>query len=174
MTSASDRSEQPAALSASSLADQLIDRPLYWEDVQTGDRFSSGGRTVTEADVVNFAGLSGDFHALHMDETFAATTPVGRRIAHGMLVVSMSAGLVAKLPLMRALERTTLGLTEVSCRFVKPTLIGDTVTVDVEVIEKRESRKPDRGVLVMRRSIRNQHGVVVIEGNWVLVIRRRG
>jgi acyl dehydratase len=156
-----------------SLSERLVDQALCWDDVQVGDRCSSGGRTVTEADVVNFAGLSGDFHALHMDETFAAASPAGQRIAHGMLVVSMSAGLVAKLPLMRGIERTTLGLKELSCRFLRPTMIGDTVSVDLEVVEKRDGSKPDRGVLVMRRSIRNQRGEVLIEGDWVLVVRRR-
>jgi acyl dehydratase len=156
-----------------SLSDRMIDQVLYWDDVQVGDRCTSGGRTVTEADVVNFAGLSGDFHALHTDETFAAASPAGRRIAHGVLVVSMSAGLVAKLPLMRGLERTTLGLKELSCRFLRPTMIGDTVSVDLEVADKRDGSKPDRGVVVMRRSIRNQQGIVVIEGSWVLVVRRR-
>ncbi len=86
------------------------DAPLFLDDVYVGARNRSGGRTVTEADVVNFAGLSGDFHALHTDETFAAATAHKRRIAHGMLVVAMTAGLVARLPLMRGREMPQRGL----------------------------------------------------------------
>jgi acyl dehydratase len=149
------------------------DAPIWFEDVCAGDGFTTGARTVTEADVVNFAGLSGDFHALHMDETYAASTPLGRRIAHGLLIVSMTAGLVARLPLMRGLERTTLGLAGVDCRFVRPTFIGDTIRVHLEVVETKEGRKPDRGTVVLRRRVTNQKDEVVVEGLWTLSVRRR-
>ncbi|TFZ02818.1 acyl dehydratase [Ramlibacter henchirensis] len=155
------------------MTDALEDLPIHFEDLATGQSFTTGGRTVTEADVVNFAGLSGDFHSLHMDETFAAGTPHGRRIAHGMLIVSMTAGLVARLPLMRGLERTTIGLASVNCRFLRPTFIGDTIRVRVEVQEKQEGRKPDRGSVVLRRSVTNQNDEVVVEGLWTLAVRRR-
>jgi acyl dehydratase len=152
---------------------QLEDRALYFDDLAVGESFTTGGRTVTEADIVNFAGLSGDYHSLHMDAEYAATTPLGRRIAHGMLVVAMTSGLVAKLPLMRFLERTTIGLAGVSCRFLKPVFIGDTIRVDLQVAEKVPGKKPDRGTVVMRRSVRNQHGELVIEGDWKIVLRLR-
>lgn len=146
---------------------------LYFEDINAGDACTSGGRTVTEADVVNFAGVSGDFHVLHMDETYAANTAHGRRIAHGMLVVAMTAGLVVRLPLMRGIERSTLGLAGVNLRFLEPTFIGDTIHVELSVAEVRESRKPDRGVVVMRRSVLNQRNTPVVEGDWTLVLKRR-
>ncbi len=151
------------------------DPPLFLDDLQAGARYRTGGRTVSEADVVNFAGLSGDFHALHMDETFAAGTVHKGRIAHGMLVVAMTAGLVARLRVMRGLERTTLGLAGIDgLRFLKPTFIGDTITVELEVVEARPSQsKPDRGTLVMRRSVRNQRDEVVLEGLWTLIVQRR-
>lgn len=150
----------------------LLIQEMCFDDVPVGATFTTGGRTVTDADVVNFAGLSGDFHSLHMDETFAASTTHGRRLAHGMLVVSMTAGLVAKLPLMGLLERTTLGLVGVECKFLKPTFIGDTIRVVLHVVEKTESRKLDRGAVVMRRTVLNQNGDAVIEGIWKLIVRR--
>jgi acyl dehydratase len=152
---------------------QADDAVLWFEDVQTGDSFASPGRTVTEADVVAFAGLSGDFHSLHMDATYAAATLHGQRIAHGMLIVAISAGLVAKLPFMRFIERSTLGLSALACRFLKPVFIGDTVHVRLEVAQKLPGRKPDRGTLILRRTITNQHGVAVVEGDWNIVVRTR-
>jgi acyl dehydratase len=155
------------------MSDPQADPGLWFEDLRAGDSFMTGGRTVTEADVVNFAGLSGDFHSLHMDETYAAATPLKRRIAHGMLVVSMTAGLVARLPIMRGLERSTIGLAGVDCRFLRPTFIGDTIRVQLEVVETQEGRKPDRGTVAMRRRVMNQEDTVVVEGLWTLVVRRR-
>ena len=146
---------------------------LHFEDLEPGDSFLSPARTVTEADVVNFAGLSGDYHALHTDEAYASGTPYGRRIAHGMLVVSMSSGLVSRLPLMRLLERTTIGLAGVECRFVRPTFIGDTIHVSLSIAAKTPGRKPDRGTLEMRRTVLNQHGEPVVEGVWKIVVRTR-
>ncbi len=146
---------------------------LYFEDLETGDTFETPARTVTEADVVNFAGLSGDFHALHMDETYASGTPHGRRIAHGLLVVSISSGLVSRLPLMRLLERTTIGLAGIECRFVKPTFIGDTIRVTLTIAGKTPGRRPDRGTLDMRRTALNQDGEPVMEGTWKMVVRTR-
>ena len=146
---------------------------IYFEDIEVGHAVTSPGRTMTEADIVNFAGLSGDFHSLHMDATYAASTPNGQRIAHGMLIVAMSAGLVAKLPFMRLIEQATLGLSGIECRFLKPVFIGDTVQVRLEVAQKTASRKPGRGTVVVRRVIVNQNGDTVIEGNWKLVLRMR-
>ena len=149
------------------------DSILWFEDICEGDTFLSPGRTVTEADIVNFAGLSGDFHSLHMDATYAASTPNGQRIAHGMLIVAISAGLVAKLPFMRLIEQATLGLSGLECRFLKPVFIGDTVQVRLEVAQKTASRKPGRGTVVVRRVIVNQNGDAVIEGDWKLVLKMR-
>jgi acyl dehydratase len=108
-----------------------------------------------------------------MDATYAASTPNGQRIAHGMLIVAISAGLVAKLPFMRLIEQATLGLSGLECRFLKPVFIGDTVQVRLEVAQKTASRKPGRGTVVVRRVIVNQNGDTVIEGDWKLVLKMR-
>jgi acyl dehydratase len=106
---------------------------LYFEDVPLDTKFVTSGRTITEADVVAFAGLSGDYNSLHVDESFAATTPFGGRIAHGLLVLSVASGLSTRLPVLHALQPSLLGMTDVTCRWLAPTRIGDTVRVELLV-----------------------------------------
>ena len=156
-----------------SLLDEMESRVLYFEDVGLGEKFETAGRTVTEADIVGFAGLSGDFHALHMDAEFAAKTPHGQRIAHGMLVLAMSSGLAQRLPLMKLIERSTIGLAGIEVRFPKPTFIGDTIRILVEVAEKIPGKKPDRGTVVLKRLAVNQRGETVMEASVRLVLRTR-
>lgn len=150
-----------------------IDRfDVYFEDLGIGQQFKSQGRTLTEADIVNFAGLSGDFNALHMDESYAATSQHGTRIAHGLLVLAIASGLSSRMTLMRGMERTLLGLANLQCRWLKSTKIGDTLHVAAEILELTPSSKPDRGTVVMRRSAINQHGEVVMESEWKIVLKR--
>ena len=144
---------------------------LYFEDVQLGMRFETPARTITEADVVNFAGVSGDFNPLHTDEEFARTTLYGRRIAHGALVLSVATGLRQRMGLF---DGTLLGFLEIrSWRFLKPVYIGDTIRVANEVRELRETSRPDRGVMVQHVQVVNQRGEVVQEGEFVTLLRRR-
>ena len=147
--------------------------PCYFEDLGIGDSFDSPTRTVTEADVVNFAGLSADYNRLHVDAEYAKGTPYGQRIAHGLLVLAVMSGLVTRMQLNQHLEPSLMGLLDIQCRFPKPTFIGDTLRVRVEVAEKSETSKPDRGVVAFRRQVINQRGEVVVEGVWKLLVRRR-
>lgn len=158
---------------SSSLLDAIESTTLYFEDLEAGARFETAGRTVTESDVVAFAGLSGDFNSLHMDAEFAATTPHGQRIAHGLLVLSIVSGLSTRLPLMKLIEQAILGLAGLECRWLKPALIGDTLHVAVEIMAKEPGRKPDRGTVVMKRSAVNQRGETVMESTWRIVLRTR-
>jgi acyl dehydratase len=145
--------------------------PLYYEDLTVGMRFVSPRRTVTEADLVRFAGVSGDFNPLHMDEEFARTTPFGRRIAHGTLVLAISQGLRQS---TGDFHGTLMALLEIrSWRFLAPVHIGDTVGVTTEIGEMRETSRPDRGLVVQRAWVANQRGEVVQEGELVSLIRRR-
>ncbi len=99
-----------------------IDRfEVFFETLEVGQRFVSQRRTVTETDIVNFAGLSGDYNALHMDAIHAAETSHGERIAHGLLVLAIVSGLSSRLPVMRAMERTLIGLTNLQVRWRRPT-----------------------------------------------------
>jgi acyl dehydratase len=145
--------------------------PLYFEDVEVGFRFDTPRRTVTEADLIAFAGVSGDFNALHTDAVFAADTIYGERIAHGALVLSLATGLRQRVGLF---DGTLMGLLEIrSWRFIAPVLIGDTIHVVTEVTELRPTSKPDRGVMAQRVEVINQDGATVQEGELVALLRRR-
>lgn len=155
------------------LLDEIERCTLFYEDLEPGDRFTTAARTVTEADVVNFAGLSADYNALHVDAEFAAGTPHGGRIAHGLLVLAIASGLSTRLPLMKLLESSILGLANLECRFTRAVKIGDTIRVVVEIAEKVPGRKPDRGTIVMKRTALNQRQETVMESTWKIVVRTR-
>jgi acyl dehydratase len=145
--------------------------PLYFEDVEVGFRFETPGRTVTEADLVAFAGVSGDFNPLHTDRVYAAQSIYGERIAHGALVLSLATGLRQRVGLF---DGTLMGLLEIrSWRFLAPVRIGDTIRVVTEVAELRETSKPDRGVMVQRVEVLNQDDALVGSGELVALLRRR-
>lgn len=147
--------------------------PCYFEDLEIGAMFESPTRTVTEADIVNFACLSADFNRLHVDAEYAATTPYGQRIAHGLLVLAIMSGLVTRMRLNQHLEPNLMGLLDIQCRFPRPTFIGDTVHVQVEVAEKSGTSRTDRGVVAFRRRVLNQRDEIVVEGTWKLLVRRQ-
>jgi acyl dehydratase len=144
---------------------------LHFEDVEVGFRFETPGRTVTEADIVAFAGVSGDFNPLHTDSVFAARSIYGERIAHGALVLSFATGLRQRVGLF---DGTLMGLLEIRrWQFVAPVRIGDTIRVATEIAELRETSKPDRGLMVQRVEVLNQDDAVVGSGELVMLLRRR-
>lgn len=145
--------------------------PLYFEDVEVGFRYETPRRTVTEADLVAFAGVSGDFNPLHTDSVFAAGSIYGERIAHGALVVSLATGLRQRVGLF---DGTLMGLLEIrNWQFASPVRIGDTIRVVNEVTALRETSKPDRGIMVQRIEVLNQDDAVVQRGEFVMLLRRR-
>ncbi len=144
-------------------------RGLTFDQFELGDTFVSQARTITEADIVNFAGLSGDFNPLHTDAVFAASTPFGERIAHGMLIAAVATGMANWTGVF---EGTTLALMEQVIRYKGAVKIGDTVRLELKVAEKKETSKPDRGVVVFDTRVLNQHDQAVIEGQWTLLMRR--
>lgn len=145
--------------------------PLHFEDVEVGFRFETPARTVTEADLVAFAGVSGDFNPLHTDAVFAAQSIYRERIAHGALVLSLATGLRQRVGLF---DGTLMGLLEIrSWRFAVPVRIGDTIRVVTEVIELRLTSKPDRGLMVQRVEVLNQEDVTVQTGELVMLLKRR-
>ena len=146
---------------------------LYFEDLPLAETFVTSGRTITEADVVAFAGLSGDFNSLHVDETFAATTGFGGRIAHGLLVLSMASGLTTRLPVLHALQPSLLGMTEVTCHWLAPTRIGDTIRVELTFIGAQLTKSGTRGRVTERRVVLNQDDVTVIDSQWTLLVATR-
>ncbi len=142
----------------------------YFEEIQVGSEYVSPGRTVTEADIVAFAGLSGDYNVLHTDAEFMRTSIFGERIAHGLLGLAIQSGLGA-----RATSRpfATIAFLGLRWRFKGPIKIGDTIKVRVKVSDKRETSKPDRGIVVLQRSVTNQRGEVVQEGETDIMVERR-
>lgn len=142
-------------------------QPVYYEDIPAGQVYTTVGRTVREADIVNFAGVSGDFNPLHMDEEFMKSSPFGRPIAHGLLgvILYMHSDLDDwALVAYAGMDRSFRG----------PIFAGDTLHCEYEVLEKRESRsKPDRGVLTVAVRLINQRGEAVQDGRDTLVVYRR-
>ncbi len=133
--------------------------PLHFEDLAVGDRWSSLGRTVTETDIVNFAGLSGDYTPLHVDHEYARQTPFGKPIAHGLLGLSWVAGLASQCPSVRTIAFLKIE----SWEFHKPLYIGDTVHAETEVIDKAANGRRT-GYVTWRRRLVNQVGDVVQSG----------
>lgn len=141
---------------------------LFWEELEVGSSLTTKSRTVTEADVVNFAGLSGDFNELHMSEEYAKNTAFGKRIAHGMLGLSIKSGLVQQLDLYEVVA--FLGI---NWNFKAPIFLGDTVHVVQTIKSKRETKNPERGIVVIEAKLINQNGEVVQEGERTVMVKRK-
>jgi acyl dehydratase len=142
---------------------------VYFEDVKVGDEYTSPGRTVTEADIVIFAGLSGDYNVLHTDAEHMKASLFGERIAHGLLGLSIQQGL-----LDRVVPGQAIGpLASVKWKFKGPIKIGDTIRVRARVTGKEDADKPDRGVVSVARQVLNQRDEVVQEGETDLIVERR-
>ena len=142
---------------------------LFFDDVEVGQHWESQGRTVTEADVVNFAGLSGDFNAIHVDHEFAKSTPFRRPIAHGLLAWAISSGLGLYCPAMR----TQAFLSIRDWQFKGPIFIGDTIRLRTTVLEKETRSRGRRGIIAWRRQIVNQEDKVVQEGIITTLVEGR-
>jgi 3-hydroxybutyryl-CoA dehydratase len=142
---------------------------LFFDDVEIDQEWESLGRTVTQADIVNFAGLSGDYNPIHVDHEFAKTTLFRQPIAHGLLVFSISSGLSLASPPMR-----TVALLEVrEWHFRAPVFIGDTIRVKTKVLAKEVRARGRRGVITWLRQLLNQDGKVVQEGVSLTMVEGR-
>jgi acyl dehydratase len=144
---------------------------VYFEDLEVGREETSPGRTVTEADIVNFAGLSGDFSIIHTDAEFAKETPFGQRIAHGMLGLSIASGLAVRVP--GADQHKLVAFLGMTWDFRTPVCIGDTIHVVQTVAGKRPTRKPGLGVVTYDAKVVNQRGEVCQEGRWKVMYMMR-
>ena len=145
--------------------------PLYYEDLDVGRRWRTAARTVTEADIVAFAGVSGDFNPIHVDAEHAATTRFGERIAHGALVLAIATGLRQQQNVFRGTLKAWLGMRE--WRFQAPVRIGDTIHVVTEIKERRETTDAASGLVVQAVEVRNQRDEVVAAGEFVTLMARR-
>ena len=144
---------------------------LFFEDYEVGQSVTSVGRTVTEADVVGFAALSGDWNPIHTDREFAAKSPYEQRVAHGLLGVSIAVALAVRLGF---LEETLIAFREIDeWKFSQPIFIGDTVRVRLEITETRAVRRLNGGMVTIQAEILNQSDTVVQRGLWRVLIKSR-
>ncbi len=146
------------------------DHHLYFDDLQVGQEWESPARTVTESDIVNFAGLSGDYNPIHVDHEFCKTTPFRRPIAHGLLGVAITSGLGLNSPPLRTLAFMSIR----EWHFREPIFIGDTVRIRSKVLQIEPRARGRRGVITFQRQIVNQEGRVVQEGVTLLLVEGRG
>ena len=143
-------------------------RGHYFEEFEVGQKFITSSRTVTESDIVAFAGVSGDYNQIHTDVEFAKGTPFGKRIAHGLLVLSVASGLIAQSGMI---EGTIIAFREISnWKFVKAVFIGDTVHVEAEIIETKALRRVGGGSVIIGLTVKNQNDEPVMKGSWSALI----
>lgn len=148
----------------------------HYEDYEVGREYRSRGRTITEADIVNFAGMTGDFSQLHTDSEFAAASRYGGRVAHGLLGLTVAQGLIWSMNFYSSGEGQAGGasLGWDNWRFRGPIRIGDTVHVEWQVCSKRESNSlPGMGIITEAIRLVNQDGVVVQDGEHSTLVPRK-
>ncbi len=152
-----------------SYADMAAAHGRSFEEIEVGEEYESPGRTVTETDIVIFAGLSGDYNVLHTDAEFMKQSIFGERIAHGLLGLAIQSGLLTR----AAQPYATLAFVGLRWKFKGPIKIGDTIRLRAKVLGKKETDKPDRGIVTLARTVVNQRGEVVQEGETDLLVERR-
>lgn len=146
-------------------------RGMYFEDFQVGHKLASAGRTVTETDIVMFAGLTGDYNQIHVDAEFSKTTPFGARVAHGLLGLSFASGMIVQTGIM---EGTIMAFREINeWKFIKPIYIGDTVHVETEVLSTKALPRIGGGSIVLQLELKNQTGDTLMKGTWTALFLSR-
>ena len=152
-------------------AQRTSPRGLYFDEFSIGQKIISAGRTITESDIVTFAGLSGDYNQIHVDAEYSKNSPFGQRVAHGLLILSIASGLAVQTGFM---EGTVVAFREITeWKFTRPVHIGDTIHVEVEVIETKELRRIGAGSVVTMLSVINQNDEVAMKGMWNTLIALR-
>jgi itaconyl-CoA hydratase len=142
-----------------------------WEDLEPGLKVRSPGVTVTEAHLVNWSGLTGDWSSLHVDAVAASSSVFGERVAHGPLTLALALGLVTQTGLFGDAIVAWLGLDEV--RLPRPVRLGDTIRVEAEVVEALRTSSPDRGRSIVAYLVRNQYGEAVMSFRSSFLVKRR-
>jgi len=142
----------------------------YFEEFEVGDSMVSPGRTVTEADIVGFCGLSGDFNELHSNVEYAKQTMFGKPIAHGLLGLAMASGLAGRLGFLEGTAQAFMGL---EWKFKGPIFAGDTIHVRATVVQTRAVQRLGGGIVVLSVSVLNQKDEVTQEGRWTVLMKSR-
>lgn len=150
----------------------MLERGLTFEEHSIGARYRTLARTVSETDIVNFVNLCGFTEPLFVDMEYIRRESIfGRRAAPGALTFALSEGLIMQTGLIHGTGMAFLGA---ELRIVAPVLEGDTVRVEVEITEKRETKKADRGIVTYRHRIVNQRDETVLEATVQRMLRRGG
>ncbi|MBI3241564.1 MAG: MaoC family dehydratase N-terminal domain-containing protein [Chloroflexi bacterium] len=143
-------------------------RGRYFEEFAVGDKITTAGRTVTETDIVGFAGLSGDFNQIHVDDEFAKGSVFKQRVAHGLLGLSIASGLAVQTGFM---EGTIMALRELQeWKFSNPIFIGDTIHVEIEVLELKAMPRLGGGLVTIKLTVKNQKGETAQQGKWLALM----
>jgi 3-hydroxybutyryl-CoA dehydratase len=141
---------------------------LYFEEFEVGRNIVTSGRTITESDIVAFAGLSGDYNQIHTDAEFSKKTPYGQRVAHGLLGLSIASGLAMR---TGVLEGTVLAFREINeWKFIKPVFIGDSVHVEMKVKETKALPRIGAGSILIVVELQNQDNETVMKGEWTVLV----
>jgi acyl dehydratase len=141
---------------------------MYFEEFEVGQRISTAGRTISESDIILFAGLTGDYNQIHTDSEFSQNTQYGQRIAHGLLGLSYAMGLVTR---TGVLEGTVLFFREIlEWKFIKPIFIGDTIHVELEIKDLKAMSRVGGGLITISAEVKNQRNEVTMKGLWAALV----
>ena len=152
------------------MAEINVQRGLYFEEFTVGDSLITSGRTITEADIVNFAALSGDWTTIHTDAEFAKGIMFGERIAHGALVLSIATGLAVR---SGVIEGTVIAFRELTWKYGGVVKIGDTVRVRLQIGEKKAMPRLGGGSVLMNVEVVNQRDETVQRGTWTMLVKAK-
>jgi len=152
------------------VAEINVQRGLYFEEFTVGDSLVTAGRTITEADIVNFAALSGDWTTIHTDAEYAKGVMFGERIAHGALVLSVATGLAVR---SGVIEGTVIAFRDLTWKFSGGVKIGDTVRVRLQIGEKKAMPRLGGGSVLMNVEVINQRDETVQRGTWTMLVKSK-
>jgi 3-hydroxybutyryl-CoA dehydratase len=150
------------------MAEIAVQRGLYFEEFTVGDYVTTAARTITEADIVAFAALSGDWNSIHVDAEYAKQGMFGERIAHGLLGLSIASGLAVQ---MRFIEGTVIAFMGLDWKFRGAIKIGDTIHVRAEIAEKKAVPRLGGGLVTFNVEVLNQRNEVAQRGTWTMLVK---
>lgn len=142
----------------------------YFEDYDVGETFETRGRTVTDADLLNYAAVSGNYHPIHLDEDLMGDSPFGGRLVHGLAVLSIMEGQKVQTGLIEDSIIALYGFDDL--RFTNPVFVGDTIHTELTVIDKDE-KDDESGVVLMEEKGVNQDGEPVVVGESRSLLEKR-
>jgi acyl dehydratase len=152
------------------MAEIKIQKGLFFEEFNLGDSVTTAGRTITEADIVNFAGLSGDWTAIHVDKEYAARQMFGERVAHGVLGLAAATGLAVRTGFI---EDTVIAFMGLDWKFRGPIKIGDTIHVKAAVTETKAVPRLGGGFVTFNVEVINQRDETVQRGTWTMLVKMK-